>query len=111
MINLIAGLIAIATFMIWGHFLLERTWQVADAAGRVHGGERRNVVAFQRGVRSRSSGQAVGLPFEVGVLDVLAADVRDERGFFRRDVVDHIRQVFTDTDSRIAGESICNNSH
>ncbi len=30
MINLIAGLIAIATFMIWGHFLLERTWQVAD---------------------------------------------------------------------------------
>ena len=30
MINLIAGLIAIATFMIWGHFLLERTWQVGD---------------------------------------------------------------------------------
>jgi TRAP-type C4-dicarboxylate transport system permease small subunit len=30
MINLIAGLIAIATFMIWGWFLLERTWQIAD---------------------------------------------------------------------------------
>jgi len=30
MINLIAGLIAIATFMIWGCFLLERTWQIAD---------------------------------------------------------------------------------
>jgi hypothetical protein len=30
MVNLIAGLIAIATFMIWGLFLLERTWQFAD---------------------------------------------------------------------------------
>lgn len=28
--NFIAALIAIATFMIWGLFLLERTWQIAD---------------------------------------------------------------------------------
>jgi len=28
--NFLAAFIAIATFMIWGHFLLERTWQVAD---------------------------------------------------------------------------------
>lgn len=27
--NFIAALIAIATFMIWGLFLLERTWQTA----------------------------------------------------------------------------------
>jgi hypothetical protein len=30
MINVIAGLIAIATFMIWGLFLLERTWKYAN---------------------------------------------------------------------------------
>ena len=30
MINLIAGLIAIATFMIWGWFLLERSWEYVD---------------------------------------------------------------------------------
>ena len=29
-VNLIAGLIAIATFIIWGWFLLERTWQIND---------------------------------------------------------------------------------
>jgi membrane protein DedA with SNARE-associated domain len=28
--NFLAAFIAIATFMTWGHFLLERTWQVAD---------------------------------------------------------------------------------
>jgi len=28
--NFLAAFIAIATFMIWSHFLLERTWQVAD---------------------------------------------------------------------------------
>ena len=33
MINVIAGLIAIATFMIWGWFLLERTWKYADDLG------------------------------------------------------------------------------
>jgi len=30
MVNLIAGLIAIATFMFWGWFLLERTWKYAN---------------------------------------------------------------------------------
>lgn len=30
MTNLIAGLIAIATFIFWGWFLLERTWKYAD---------------------------------------------------------------------------------
>ena len=84
---------------------------VTDASGRVHSGERRNVVTFQSGVRSRSSGEAIGLPFEVGVLDILAADVRDERGLFRRDVIDHIRQVFTNTNRRIAGEGVCYNCH
>jgi membrane protein DedA with SNARE-associated domain len=28
--NFLAAFIAIATFIIWGWFLLERTWQVAD---------------------------------------------------------------------------------
>lgn len=28
--NIIASVIAIATFMIWGYFLLERNWQIAD---------------------------------------------------------------------------------
>lgn len=28
--NFIAALIAIATFLIWGLFLLERTWKIAD---------------------------------------------------------------------------------
>lgn len=30
MINLIAGLIAIATFLIWGNFLIERVWKYQD---------------------------------------------------------------------------------
>jgi len=30
MINIISALIAIATFMFWGWFLLERTWQCAN---------------------------------------------------------------------------------
>ena len=28
--NIIASIIAIATFVSWGYFLLERTWKIAD---------------------------------------------------------------------------------
>ena len=70
---------------------------VAHTDGRGRLVERRDVVTFDLRVGSRGSGKGVGLPLEERVLDVLAANVAHERGLFRRDVIDNIRERLADT--------------
>ena len=94
------------------HNRLAANLRVVPKAGSWrHSSEGGDIITFKCRVGRGSRRQRIRLPLEKRVFHVHTRGVGLERGFFRRDVIDHIRQVFTDAFGIIAREGICNDSH